>query len=252
MRFTTAMLTRPGGHEVNEDRCNFLETGGFSCWVVADGLGGMGGGELASQLAADAMLSAFRLKPAVSQAVLAETLQAADAAIHAGRGTDQRLRAMSSTAVILVADGARAQWAHVGDSRLYHFRDGAVRAQTLDHSVPQLLVERGEISAAAIRGHEDRNRLTMSLGSSNHCRPTILATPVALAAGDAFLLLSDGVWEYVTEREMEADLAAAESPAAWIERIETRLLRRAEKDHDNYTAVGIFVSVDSPAGGKSP
>ncbi len=244
VRFETEVLTSSGGREVNEDRGSYLLHNGAGCWVVADGLGGMGGGEIASQLASDAVLAGFRASGRVASEVLSAALQAANQAVCANQQGEQRLSAMRSTAVVLLADAGQAQWAHIGDSRLYHFRDGRVAAQTLDHSVPQMLASAGEIHPNEIRFHEDRNRLLQSLGARDGCRPEILKMPVVLEAGDAFLLASDGFWEHVTETEMEADLATASGPAAWLRRMEARLKQRVSTRHDNYTAIAVFATGD--------
>lgn len=248
MRYVTDMLTAPGGRPVNEDRCNFVESDGMVFWVLADGLGGHGGGEVASQLATDAAMSSFQAAPSVSREALTASLEAANQAVLEGQHGEPRLAGMRTTAVSLAADPAQAQWAHAGDSRLYHFRGGRVVFQTRDHSVPQTLADAGEILPREIRFHEDRARLLRSLGTDDGFRPAVQDEPVAVAAGDAFLVASDGFWEYVTEREMEAELAKSEEPRDWLRGMEIRLLRRAPRDNDNYTAVAIFVAPDSVEG----
>ena len=72
---------------------------------------------------------------------------------------------MRTTIVLLVADPQPARWGHVGDSRLYHFRGGRIINQTKDHSVPQALVNSGEIKPEEVRFHEDRHRLAPGPGS---------------------------------------------------------------------------------------
>ncbi len=151
-----------------------------------------------------------------------------------------------STATLSRAGGRTARWAHVGDSRLYHLRDGRIAAQTADHSVPQALVNAGEITTDAIRFHEDRNRLLRTLGNDREARPTINDTALALAPGDAFLLCTDGFWEYVTEPEMETTLARAATPDGWLLAITALILERAPPDPDNFSAVAVFVDGASP------
>ena len=213
LRIATASVSRPGGRAVNEDACGH----GDGCWVVADGLGGHGGGEVAAGIAVDTVLAAAAQQPLIDEGALTQALLAADAAIQARQETDPRLERMRTTAVVLASDARVALWAHLGDSRLYHLRDGRIRFQTLDHSVPQALVRAGEISAAEVRYHEDRNRLLRSLGNDKPPRPTLAEEPLTLMPGDAFLLCTDGFWEYVTEPEMEVTLAKSASPEQWLE-----------------------------------
>jgi len=149
---------------------------------------------------------------------------------------------MRTTLALLISDLRLALWAHVGDSRIYHFRDGRIAHQTADHSVPQMLANAGDISPDDIRGHIDRSRLLQALGQDEPVRATVLESPVQLESGDAFLLCTDGWWEYVTELEMQIDLAKSAGPDDWLGYMMDRILSRAEGEFDNYTALGVFVT----------
>ena len=111
--------------------------------------------------------------------------------------------------------------------------------QTKDHSVPQVLVSAGDIRPEDIRGHEDRNRLLRSLGNQDDFRPVIFENPFQVRSGDAFLLCTDGFWEYILENEMEELLSNSDSTAQWLQLMKKLLLSRAPKNQDNYTAIGI-------------
>lgn len=235
---TTSELTDRGGREINEDATGTREAARAACWVVCDGLGGHYGGEVASRAAADAILAAFDTRPECSEAALQSYLAAADAAVIDTQRRDSALEMMRTTAVLLVSDYQTAAWAHVGDSRLYHFRNGRIVAQTRDHSVPGVFAATGQISPDEIRHHVDRSRLLRSIGERADLKPAI-APPVALTDGDAFLLCTDGFWEYVLEAEMEADLGASRSADEWLGGMRRRLLERIDGSHDNFTAVAV-------------
>lgn len=237
LRFATALLSRTGARTNNEDACGYRE----GCWVVADGLGGHGGGEVAARLAVEALLAAWDPAAPLTAAALTQGLEVAAAAIHRRQTGDPGLSGMRTTLVVLASDGTRALWAHVGDSRLYLLRDGRVRCQTEDHSVPQALVRAGELAPAAVRDHPDRNRLLRAVGDGQPPRLTLAPAPLELQGGDAFLLCSDGFWEAVTEGEMEVALAKAVDAADWLERMELGLRRKAKPGQDNYTALAILV-----------
>ena len=146
---------------------------------------------------------------------------------------------MKTTVVTLMVEQDRAIWAHVGDSRLYHFLNKKLVFQTRDHSVAQIGVMLGEITVDQIRFHEDRNRVLRALGQGDDLK--VECKEQALEAGShAFLLCSDGFWEYVLEPEMEADLAEAADPEDWLERMRRRLAARVPADNDNNTAAAVW------------
>jgi serine/threonine protein phosphatase PrpC len=242
LKFETASLSEPGGRRENQDVIDFAVLDGFGCWVVADGLGGHGGGAKAAKTAVETILGCFRAAPSQRLQSLGEYLQMANAAICELQDREPQWSRMSTTLVALMADSRSSLWGHVGDSRLYLFRAGRIQFQTKDHSVPQALCNAGEITAAEIRFHEDRNRLLRSLGSRDRFNPTIQESAIALQPGDSFLLCTDGFWEYVSENCMEDDLGTAHSADDWLRRMEAKLLRQARGEHDNYSALAVLVA----------
>jgi len=238
MLFETSILSLPGGREENEDTAAWRASAGGGLWALADGLGGHGGGARASQIAVEELL---RADPAALDASEVQArLQRAQDAVLAGQQQIE-FRKMHTTAVVLVADASRAAWGHVGDSRLYFFRNRLVAEQTRDHSYLMTKVDAGDLQMADLRFHEDRSQLLASLGSAGPLRCSVRPEPLELAAGDAFLLASDGWWELVLETEMEIELAKADSAEAWLRGMHRRLLERAGDGHDNYSAVGVLV-----------
>jgi serine/threonine protein phosphatase PrpC len=248
MSFMTDSVSRIGGRELNEDSYGFFEMNNAACWVVADGLGGHRGGEAASRIAVDAALASFRVTPEFSTPALQRHLEAAQQAVLKAQKDQPTLSTMRTTIVVLLTDSLRVLWAHVGDSRLYCLENGRIVSCTKDHSVVQAMVSAGELSANQIRHHEDRNRLLRCLGNSeNEFRPTILSEARTLYRGTAFLLCTDGFWEYVTEPEIEVDFAKGEGIRDWLALMEDRLLERVTENNDNYTAIAVkFDSQTAP------
>lgn len=252
MQASAALLSKAGGRKENQDYCSFLEREGYGCYVMCDGLGGHRGGALAAKTAGEGLLEAFAASPGLSPSHLEGYLESARAAMAARAAQESAPLKLKTTLVVLLTGLRSAHWAHIGDSRLYFFRKGALHFQTSDHSVPQQLVKSGLITADQIRSHEDRNRLTAAFDGGDLKRVVQAEAPVQLEAGDAFLLCSDGFWEPVLEPEMEADLAAAAEPGKWLELMEKRLLARtAGHEHDNYSALALMSREDGQKEGPA-
>lgn len=207
------------------------------CVVLADGLGGHGGGEVASREAVKVILDGW--PGSATPALLCDLAQAAHRRILS---LQTPVCKMKTTAVILSIARGRAQWAHVGDSRLYHFIDGKLVYQTRDHSSSQIAVLMGQIKQEEIRFHEDRSHIFRALGQENNMSAD--AQEQELSPGEhAFLLCTDGFWEYVYEAEMEEELCRAVSVEDWLERMKYHLTNRADQDNDNNTAAAVWITV---------
>lgn len=237
MIIKTAWITDKGGRSINDDTVRVLQEHG-SAWVfVGDGLGGYAGGKQASQAAGEALLKASRRGSLLTDAQLLGAASQAEQAVR--KVQKDRSGNMKTTLVFLVIEDGRARWMHVGDSRLYHFHDGALRCQTMDHSVSQMAVLMGEITPQEIRFHEDRNRVLRALGGEN-AKPDLSPTTMLTGGREAFLLCTDGFWEYVYESEMEQTLSQARDPQQWLDSMVTILRSRVPGDNDNFTAAVVF------------
>lgn len=237
--FETATLSAAGGRATNEDSVGYRVVEGAGCWALADGLGGHRGGEVASSLAVDAALKSFESDPTIRRFALEAHVEEANRAVLDRQVAEPELAHMRTTMVTMIASQEAAMWSHAGDSRLYWLRKGKIQEQTKDDSVPQRLVDAGELSADQIRFHEDRSRLLNSIGARE--KAVASHREIVPDVGDFFLLASDGLWEYVTEPEIEQDLDAAKSTQSWIDKMETRVKQRASADHDNYSAIAVRV-----------
>jgi serine/threonine protein phosphatase PrpC len=234
-----ATITSAGGRDENQDSLAYrIAEAGTLFAIVCDGLGGHNGGALASKAAVEAALSSFEASPSLAADSLAAHLNASHSAVRALQNRDPEFVSMRTTAVALLADGRAALWGHIGDSRLYRFRDARIVTQTADHSVPQRLAQAGEIEATAIRFHEDRNRILRAVGSAGEIKPAYSEVST-IEPGDAFLLCTDGWWEWLLEEEMEA--AYSSDPAGWLNRLESRLRDKASGEFDNYSAFALQI-----------
>lgn len=236
MNISAFCYTNQGGREHNEDsvRCCAGEDRGI--FVLADGLGGHGCGEVASALAADVLYDGIAAGNPDTGGLCA-LFQEANAAIlrqHAVPGQED----MKTTAAALSITPGRAVWGHIGDSRLYRFSGNTLVQATRDHSVTYMKYLGGEISYMDICHDDDRSSLLRVLGR-DPCKPE--AAQSEAAPGDAYLLCSDGFWEYVYREEILADLLKAETPQTWAESMLLRHIRRVPEGNDNFSLITVFV-----------
>ena len=233
-----AKYTARGGRSTNEDTARAYKRGDRVCAVAADGLGGHGGGRIASRAAAKTILSLFKNGGEADPSWLEKAMLAANDEVLSRQNEKTH---MKTTAAVVVIDEDRACFAHIGDTRIYHFHNGSIAWQSTDHSMSQLAVMMGEITPDGIRSHPDRSRLTRALGGDTVISPDIGKAFTLEPGFHAFLLCTDGFWEYVLENEMLHDLECAISPRDWLNRMRRRLERRSGDDIDNNTALVIFM-----------
>ena len=242
MEILISWMSRVGGRERNEDACGYWSDGGPVCCVLSDGAGGHGGGDVASRVAVDSVLPAFAAQPECSPMSVRGLIDGANRDVMQEQKRSEGVRDMRATLVVLGFDPDRreAVWGHVGDSRLYCFRNGYVISSTRDHSLFQSMVDAGFADPAKLRGNPERSVLIASLGGEDGFEPDVLEAPFSLQSGDAFLLCSDGFWEYVTERAMEAALQRASSPDDWLAEMERIVAENGRPGQDNYSALAVW------------
>lgn len=236
---TYASLSKRGGREYNEDRILCKRYKKDYLFAVADGLGGHGNGDVASETALQAVQN-WRKQEDILQSVT-DCFEEAQRQVRDRKQQDSNLRGMMTTMVLLQIRKKQILWGHIGDSRLYYFQDRELISHTLDHSVPQYLVMTGEITEEEIRHHPDRNRLLRSIGLEWE-RPLFqLGELIEKGGSQQFLLCSDGFWEYIGESEMEDLLKSSRTPKQWLRRMEQIVLKNGQDfDMDNYSAVAVW------------
>ncbi|MCI8919333.1 MAG: serine/threonine-protein phosphatase [Eubacterium sp.] len=236
------VLSKSGERARNEDYVGIQSRGSAYCFVLADGLGGHGGGDEASRLAVEYILNDFIINGEVTEQYLKRCFEGAQACLLQKQKEQGRFFDLKTTLVILLADSRLARWGHIGDSRLYYYKNKKARARTLDHSVPQMLAAAGKIKEKEIRGHADRSRLLRVMGTEWDQPRYELSGPLERSGGEAFLLCSDGFWEWIQDRAMQSALKRSKSPAEWLQRMEKDILKYGTGNSmDNYSAVAVFL-----------
>jgi serine/threonine protein phosphatase PrpC len=215
--------------------------------ALADGMGGHTGGALAAEqvvLTAKNSLDQYSPREDFPRETLAAALREAHLLIRSGRWVNEQ--DPHSTGVLLLVEGPQVTWAHCGDSRLYRFRDGRCLFRTADHSWVAEQLRGGLLSAAQAASHPRRSVLVTSLGGAEAPR---IDTGGAddVAAGDAFLLCSDGLWEYFRNEELAAVIASQGARDA-AEQLLALARERAAGEGDNVSLVILkFLAADRDA-----
>ena len=232
-----------GGRLENEDSIRVQQEKEYSLMALADGLGGHGNGQLASQTAVETVremtqrLSAPQIDNPWFENVFLTANQ---------RVLDLKTSECSPKTTLVVLHisikSMTAQGAHLGDSRLYHFVDGRIAFCTFDHSVSRMAVLAREIAPEEIRFHPDRNKLLKVVGSEEAFLPEYDQCRLDDGLAHAFLLCSDGFWEYVTEEEMEIAYLYAADVKEWVLSMQQILIEKAQgHNNDNYSAIAVVL-----------
>jgi protein phosphatase len=200
----------------NEDAIAWDAEQGWA--VLADGMGGHLAGEVASRLAVEVIsgqLRAAQETTGVDNGEAAAALQGAVAlanhAIHEQATRLPRLQTMGTTVVAVRLQGHHLYCAHVGDSRLYRWRDGVLQQLTRDHSLVQELVEEGMLDAEQARTSAQKNVITRALGLEGGVE--VALGEERLRDGDGYLLCSDGLSDRLRDEEIAALLTGEALPA---------------------------------------
>ena len=236
-------LSFQGDYEINEDHIGIVDLPQRKCFIIADGLGGHGKGEVASSVAVNYAKYILTQCKYIDRNVLKDCFIGAHNQLKMIQENEHVIRGVKTTMVILAIEGEVAYWGHVGDSRLYAFNRFRISEQTKDHSVPQMMVAMGEITEKEIRGNPDRNRLLSALGMDGGIPKIEIHTPVMkVKNGNAFLLCTDGFWEWIKENNMEHCHRMSSSAGSWLEKMAKIVQENGQSGQmDNFSAITVKI-----------
>lgn len=242
-----AQITNAGGRQFNQDMLGSARQDDLACFVVSDGAGGHEGGEIASNVVVNAVIDKFLLESSFGPHALRSYIDYAIAKIVQRKMEEDRLVNMSATVAAVLIDQKNrcALWAHMGDTRIYFFRQSRAQRVTKDHSLVQQFIDAGYCKPEQLRTHPQRSALFAAIGAEGDVRPAVTKDMLEIQDGDVFLICTDGFWEWITEDEMEQTLALAMTVEDWLNtmsNIVERNGRAASRSHDNYTAFAVWLS----------
>jgi len=242
-----AQLSHAGGRQVNQDSWGSVLQEDLACVIVADGVGGQYGGEIASNIVVHSIMEMFVEEASFGPRALQSYIEHAIVQLTRRQAQIPRLKDMSSTVAVLLIDQKNrcALWGHMGDTRLYLFRRGKLLSATKDHSLIQQFVDAGHCSPEQLRRHPRRSILCAAVGVEGSAPADITQDVTQLQGGDTFLVCSDGFWEWISEAEMEQAALQAGSAQDWLDLMHEIVEKNGKASNiplDNCTAFTIYVA----------
>lgn len=192
----------------NEDSYYIKDEGNYKLFVVADGMGGYAGGEVASKLAIKIFTkfveSNLSLKKHYEREDIVEILKQgiinANTSVHEKAQNNENFKNMGTTIAIALIYNSKVYIAHVGDSRIYRVRKNIIRQLTKDHSYVEKLISEGTITRREADNHPKKNMLTRAIGAEETVESNIKVK--GMLPGDIFVLCTDGLTNMVQDKEI--------------------------------------------------
>ena len=248
LRLTWGGATDQGRIRANNQDAMYADPGLF---VVADGMGGHQGGEVAANLAVRTIANAERS----DREQLREAITEANRVVHQTALEEPELHGMGTTLTTLAVsqevDSHQFVILNVGDSRVYRHRDGELEQLTEDHSYVAELVRRGELDDQAAEVHPYRNMLTRAIGV--HAEVEIDEWLLEPVAGDRFMLCSDGLTNEVADLEIAEQQGLDQDPSTTAKALVGLANQRGGRDNSTVLIVDVQVElIDSDETNQSP
>lgn len=247
LEFETAEISLLGDRQNNQDRSIILIGDSGSLLVVADGMGGHSDGAVAAETAVRSLIDSFRHCPHPvddAEGFLEGVVNRAHSkVVEVGADLEFEHRPRTTVCVALIEED-RAHFAHVGDSRIYHLRDGDVLWRTRDHSHVEMLYQQGKISKEEMLTHPMRHFVEACLGGEPESPMMSISIDHELEIGDVLLLCSDGLWTPLDEPAMAQFLIEAEDPQDALEELAQAAVKACNPTADNTTATLLRVVED--------
>ena len=242
LRVETTEISLVGGREENQDRIAAAVAEQCALLVAVDGMGGHANGARAAEVTLQAITESFWHTPQPlfdPLGFLHMTIgRAHEEVVKLGASLPIEQRPRATCAVCLVQQHA-SWWAHVGDSRLYHLRRGALVARSRDHSHVELLLREGVISAEQAHNHPMRNFVECCLGGDPILPEMSIARRRALEPNDVLLACTDGLWGSLKDEEIVAAMGTAGPLREKLAKLGEQAVKRGGSAGDNTSAAAL-------------
>lgn len=229
--------------EENQDSYGVIETDSYKFYIVADGMGGVRGGALASGLAVETLHEKLDAAAAVSPEIITEAVTEANNVIHQRGNEQEEFNGMGTTVVGLCFVEKKMIVVNVGDSRAYRLRNGVIDKLTEDHTLVSELLRSGAITEELAANHPISHMLTRSLGPAEAVEVDCWYHEQPPCCHDKYLLCSDGLYNLVDDVEIQEALKSPDLETAIKGLID---LANSRGGTDNITIIAIEIGTGYP------
>ena len=234
-----AKMSAVGDRDDNQDRAAVIVHQDAVMLLVFDGMGGHSDGAAAAETALRVVQDMFTSQPQPifdPQGFLYTAMaRAHDEVVALGENLTADFRPRATTAICLVQESG-TYWCHIGDSRIYHMRDGRLVNRSRDHSHVEVLIQEGAITEEEALTHPMRNFVECCLGGDAPVPDMTLTRKQSLLPGDVLLACSDGLWSGISDEDMASQATApAESIAENLKKLSIKALTTNAPYSDNTT-----------------
>ena len=243
MQIEYAKVSVVGDRSDNQDRAAIVVADHAALMLVFDGMGGHSDGALAAETGLRVVQERFmKMKLPIfdPQGFLYMALSKAhEEVVRLGRDIAADFRPRATCALCLVQEGG-SYWAHIGDSRIYHVRDGRVLSRSRDHSHVEVLIQEGAISEEEALDHPMRNFVECCIGGDAPVPDMSLTAKQKLLPGDTLLVCSDGLWSGLGDDDMAGIGAPGDNNLADnLKQLSVKALNTNAPHSDNTTGTAL-------------
>ena len=222
-------VTNIGNYRLKNDDSFYCSDGKKGIYIVADGMGGYRGGEVASRLAVRSALDVMKQRSVLTPQLAGQVIDQIQQELRNEIKRNPDLSDMGTTLILCVSDHNHMTCMHVGDSRAYHYSQGRLSQLTEDHTLVNILYKNGVIRKDELKSHPQRNVLMKSITANEAVEPDTFS--FELAEGEFLLLCSDGLTEQMTRNQLEKFFEEDDEPSVIGEKLVAEALRLGGRDN---------------------
>lgn len=235
--FKSAFISEAGGELANNDYFAFVELDNYACYVLASGITDFQTTE-AAKLAVEHFILSFEERPGLSKSTLAQYAKETNERLMNASSTRERMKA---SILVIVTDYEKFRYVEAGNVRMRMYRQGRFFMNSSDTSLAKDLIDHGK-SDTVLDRHAERHNLYAYLGKPETFQPYV-SEKLPLKDGDIISLYTSGIWEHVSEQEIDGFFReASNEPQETLDNLEEFMLSRQPANLGSYTIAAIFVN----------